>query len=88
MIGKFAISAAGHDEGILYVVIGEENNKLFLSDGAIRPVENPKIKNCKHVEILDEGIEAVRLKALKDKSRSCNELIKQELRLFWKRHQG
>ena len=51
-IGKVAYSKAGRDKGRLFVVINMVNKDfVMLADGDLRKIENPKIKNLKHVNI-------------------------------------
>lgn len=52
MIGMLAVSRAGHDKGDTYVIIGEENEYVYLADGRIRGVERPKKKNKKHIQVI------------------------------------
>ena len=52
MIGMLAVSKAGHDKGTTYVIIGEESEYVYLSDGQIRTVDRPKRKNKKHIQVI------------------------------------
>ena len=52
MIGEFAISLAGHDKGQMYLIVGEEADMVWLVDGKIRKLENPKKKKKKHVQLI------------------------------------
>lgn len=49
---KLAISRSGHDKDSLYVIIKEETNLVYLADGKLRPLEKPKKKNRKHIQII------------------------------------
>ncbi len=57
-----AVSRAGHDCGKCYIVIGEsENGLLLLVNGTTRPLDKPKQKKKKHVQLvvhLDEDLKA------------------------------
>ena len=44
------MSLAGHDEGCIYVVIGERDKNLLLCDGKCKTIEKPKSKNKKHLK--------------------------------------
>ena len=59
-VGQIVKSTAGHDKGGLFVVAAAENGKVLLCDGKERPIEKPKHKNPKHIEIVisqtDEGL--------------------------------
>lgn len=47
-----AVSSAGHDRKKLYVIIGEDDEYVYLADGRKRTVEAPKKKNKKHIQII------------------------------------
>lgn len=44
MTGCFARSLAGHDKTEIYIIVGEEPGYVYLSDGKLKKVENPKKK--------------------------------------------
>ena len=48
--GMFARSLAGHDQGLLYVVMDADERNVLLTDGKHHPVEKPKKKNRRHVQ--------------------------------------
>ena len=50
------VSLAGHDGGKLYMVTGAAGERLLLSDGKLRRLENPKSKSPKHVRLVAEGV--------------------------------
>lgn len=54
MLGRMALSIAGHDKGQYYLIIKSENGFVWLVDGRIHQMKNPKKKNCKHVRICDK----------------------------------
>ncbi len=41
-VGCIAYSLAGHDKGHIYLIIKEEKEYVYLSDGKIRTINNPK----------------------------------------------
>lgn len=49
---KLAVSRSGHDKDNLYVIIKEEANVVYLADGKLKPIEKPKKKNRKHIQII------------------------------------
>lgn len=51
MVGKIAVSMAGHDRGSAYVIIKEETEYVYLCDGGLKPMEKPKKKSKKHVAV-------------------------------------
>lgn len=49
-IGDVVLSKSGRDKGSYLVIIGfKDNDKVFLVDGKLRKVENPKLKKIKHI---------------------------------------
>ena len=88
MTSLLAYSLAGHDKGKLYFIIKEEKDYFWLVDGEVRPLENPKKKNKKHVQIIKRNI-SVTLK--EDTVESdiglksvTNESIKRTIKLYCK----
>lgn len=47
--GMLVYSKAGRDKGRLFVVLGIENDFVYLSDGDTRRVDCPKKKKIKHI---------------------------------------
>ena len=52
MEGYLAYSIAGHDKNKGYLIIKEENDFVWLVDGRIRTLDNPKRKNKKHIQVI------------------------------------
>lgn len=50
MVGQFAYSKAGHDKGTLFVIVGEEKDFVYLSDGRLKKPDAPKKKRRKHIQ--------------------------------------
>lgn len=84
-IGMLAESRSGHDTGRIYVIIKEETEYLYLSDGRLRPFDNPKKKNRKHVQIIRKPMQELSAK-LQNGETVNNEEIKRAIRLF--RHES
>lgn len=56
LIGHFAVSLAGKDKGRIVVITGvTDDNRLLVSDGRHRKVAKPKIKQRKHLKILESA---------------------------------
>ncbi len=51
----FAVSIKGHDKGLVYAILREENEYVFLADGRHRKIESPKKKKKKHIICLCEN---------------------------------
>ena len=52
MTGFLASSKAGHDKDKIYVIIKEDTEYVWLTDGKIRTVDNPKKKRKKHIQVI------------------------------------
>jgi len=50
--GMLARSKAGHDAGRIYVIIDTDGAYVYLADGRIRTVSNPKKKKIRHIELI------------------------------------
>ena len=50
MIGRLAISKAGHDKGTVYIITNEDADNYYLWEGKQKPVERPKKKNKRHIK--------------------------------------
>ncbi len=50
--GMLAWSRAGHDCGQLYVITDVQGEYVFLSDGRLKPLERPKKKKIKHIQVV------------------------------------
>ena len=62
MIGKFATSKAGHDKTKLYIIIDEELEYVYLVDGDLKPLDKPKKKSKKHIQIINKVDEIIQNK--------------------------
>ena len=56
MLGMFAVSKAGHDQGQMYVILKEEGDSVLLADGRLKPIESPKKKKKKHIQLVKTGL--------------------------------
>lgn len=53
-------SLAGHDKEELYIIISDQGEYVYLSDGLRRPLDKQKRKNKKHLQVIgvrDEELE-------------------------------
>lgn len=57
MVGLLAVSKAGHDKGEFYIIIKEEKDFVYLSDGIGKTVSLPKKKNKKHIQLVKNGLD-------------------------------
>ena len=82
MVGKFATSKAGHDKGQLYVVVAQEREYVYLCDGRLKTVQNPKKKKRKHIQLINRTIEEELLQKLKKKEKLHDEQIKYAIKQY------
>ena len=52
MTGFLASSKAGHDKDKVYIIIKEDGEYVWLADGKLKTVDNPKKKRKKHIQII------------------------------------
>lgn len=83
MIGKFATSKAGHDKTKLYVIMNEDLEYVYLVDGDLKPLDKPKKKRKKHIQIINRVDETIQNK-LETKQIIYNEDIKRAIKLYWR----
>lgn len=51
MVGKIAVSMAGHDKGKAYVIVREDAEYVYLCDGRLKLLEKAKKKKKKHIAL-------------------------------------
>ena len=79
-IGMFARSLAGHDKSKLYLISRIDDEYVYLVDGRIRTIDNPKKKRKKHIQIDYQTIDASQAK-LAAGGELRNEDIKRAIKL-------
>jgi ribosomal protein L14E/L6E/L27E len=51
MLGRVVFSKTGRDKGKPFIIVRVVNERyVIVSDGNIRKIENPKMKNVKHLQ--------------------------------------
>ena len=84
MIGQFIISKAGHDKGEIYVIVAEEKDFVYLSDGRLKLPEKPKKKRKKHIQPITRTLEDTLTEQLKAGESVQAEKIKYAIRQYLK----
>lgn len=79
-IGMLVRSKSGHDQGNLYVIMDKQAEYLYLVDGKIRTLSNPKKKSKKHVQRVDRIFENIVQR--KNSSTLIDEDIKRAIKLY------
>lgn len=67
MLGEFATSKAGHDKDRLYLIVGEEEECVYLCDGRLRGMEHPKKKKKKHIQIIHSSAQDALVQSIQQK---------------------
>ncbi len=81
MVGGLAVSLAGHDKETLYLVIGQEEDFVFLADGVYKTWKRPKKKNRKHIRLLSVSMTEQEWEALSADPADADTKIKRYIRL-------
>ena len=75
-VGCFAVSKKGHDNGKVYIIKSVVDDKFVLVvDGENRPLERPKRKNIRHLDVCKHRTAATSDLAIK---RAVKEFSKKE----------
>lgn len=83
---KLAVSKSGHDRDSLYVIIKEETDVVYLADGRLKPIEKPKKKNRKHIQIIKNLPKEITGVFTQQDFR--NEEVKRAIKLYQNRNAG
>ena len=82
MTGNLATARAGHDKGVLYVIVGEDETHVYLSDGRLRGMAHPKKKNRRHIQIINETVDQNILNRLLMKEQVFDHEIKYAIKQY------
>lgn len=83
MVGKLAVSLAGHDKGSIFLVIREDGDVIWLADGISRLYQSPKRKKRKHVQlVLNGGMDSSELEDLFQNPADADPKIKRCIKLY------
>ena len=59
LIGKIAVSKAGHDQNQFFVILKAEDEYVYLVDGKVRTLDRPKKKKIKHIQLIDHSVDHI-----------------------------
>ncbi len=74
-IGSVVKSLKGRDKDSYFCVVELEGDYVYLCDGKIRKLENPKRKKIKHIKITDYNIHKEARKYNKHLKKAINSFI-------------
>lgn len=80
MIGYLAYSLLGHDKGKVYLIVQEDKDFVYLADGDVRTIAQPKKKNKKHIQVIKKTGRRT------DMSSVTNEEIKYQIKQIGRAH--
>ena len=88
LIGRFAISDAGHDRERIYLIVGEDDKYLYLTDGKFHPIDRLKKKNKKHAQVLNKMAEEPILSRLNINDRIFDHEVKYAIKTMIRKEEG
>ncbi len=56
-IGQVVFSKAGRDKGRPFIIIGIEDECVYLADGICRLLDKPKLKKAKHIQPTNQNVQ-------------------------------
>ncbi|NLP46535.1 MAG: RNA-binding protein [Epulopiscium sp.] len=65
-IGQVVYSKRGRDQGKFFVVVEIKEEYVYLADGKLRKIEQPKKKNKRHIQVTNHIISNLQEKILKN----------------------
>ncbi len=78
-IGQVVLCLAGRDKGQLMVVLNSANGQITLADGKSRPLDRPKTKNLKHVQVTAHRLNISEMATDRGLRRALNLLLTTDL---------
>lgn len=89
MTGNFATSKAGHDKTACYVIVKEEEDFVYVSDGRLKSIASPKKKRKKHIQIINRTVpEEMRRRLLHAGEEGIPDVRDEEIKFEIKRYLG
>lgn len=86
MVGMLAVSRAGHDRNVLYLIVREEGERVYLADGVYKKYAAPKKKNRRHIQPVHSGISQKELQELSKNPADADTKIKRWIKLYQKQN--
>lgn len=78
--GDLVLSLSGRDKGEYFLVTDIKDNRVYLVNGKSRKVNNPKIKNVKHVQSVLSGELKSLAERINDGVCTGNERVRREIK--------
>lgn len=80
-VGSIVLSTQGRDKGNYFLVVAVETGFVYLADGGMRKLSQPKKKNVRHVSDSGNVVDAIAVKLLA-KQKVFDSEVKSALRQF------
>lgn len=82
MIGCFASSLAGHDKGKIYLIVDEKDDYVYLADGFLKTLSQPKKKKRKHIQLTNVTCEQSLFDKLLNKEVVYDDELKRAIKVY------
>lgn len=82
LVGRLVVSTAGHDAEQLYVVMAQEADFVYLTDGKYHPVEKQKKKSVKHINTFNKIVPEELYNRIINKEEIFNHEIKYAIKML------
>ncbi len=80
----FAKTKAGHDKNQIYFLLKEDEEYVYLVNGTTKPLEKPKKKNRKHIQLIKNlPVEVTEVM----EAGATNENVKRAIKIYQKLRQ-
>ncbi|OOB80316.1 MAG: hypothetical protein BEN19_05610 [Epulopiscium sp. Nuni2H_MBin003] len=76
IIGQLVFSKAGRDKNRPLIIVGLENEYVFVVDGRTHKVDKPKLKKMKHVQPTSKNIKLIANKIIRGEYISNDDIKK------------
>lgn len=73
-LGQVVFSKCGRDQGKPFIVVSIEEEYVYLVDGKLRKVDNPKLKKKKHIQRTTQTIEWIKQKIIEENRLTNNDV--------------
>lgn len=73
-LGQIVFSKCGRDKGKPFIIMSVEDEYVYLVDGDLRKVDNPKLKKKKHIQITNTINEWIKRKIIEGNRLTNNDV--------------
>lgn len=73
-LGQIVFSKCGRDQGKPFIIVSIEDEYVYLVDGDLRKVDNPKLKKHKHIQTTLTTNEWIKQKIIEENRLTNNDV--------------